>query len=59
MNACVIMHNMIIKSEHGALVVDDRPYKHQGPLCQVGHEMSAESEAFIVVIKKFVTPHFL
>ena len=36
--ACVIMHNMIIESEHDNSVRDDQPFEHQGPLAQIDHE---------------------
>jgi hypothetical protein len=49
MDACVIMHNMIIKSKHGVPMVDDQPYEHQGPLAQVDHEVPIEFGAFLAM----------
>jgi hypothetical protein len=37
MNACVIMHNMIIESEREHPVYDPEPYHRQGSLVAVDH----------------------
>jgi hypothetical protein len=37
MNACVIMHNMIIESEHDETMHDDQPFDYQGPIGEVEH----------------------
>jgi hypothetical protein len=37
MTVCVIMHNMIIKSERDAPADDDQPFDFQGPLAQIEH----------------------
>jgi hypothetical protein len=46
MNACVIMHNMIIESEREDPVHDDQPFDYQGPLAKVEH-MPQEFAAFL------------
>jgi hypothetical protein len=35
MNACVIMHNMIIESEQDARVDHEQPFDFQGPLAKI------------------------
>jgi hypothetical protein len=49
MNAYVIMHNMIIKSERELLVYDHEPYHRQGSLTTVNHQVPTEFAAFIAV----------
>ena len=39
MNACVILHNMIIDSEKDDLVTDTKPYHGMGPLDVVDQQM--------------------
>jgi hypothetical protein len=46
MNVCVIIHNMIIKSE-SAPVIDDQPYELQGPLVPIDHEVSVKFHTFL------------
>jgi hypothetical protein len=46
MNACVIMHNMIIESECDELVHDDQPSNYQEPLVEVKH-VPQEFSAFL------------
>jgi hypothetical protein len=46
MNVCVIIHNMIIKSE-SAPVIDDQPYELQGPLDPIDHEVSVKFHTFL------------
>jgi hypothetical protein len=48
MNYYVIMHNMIIKSESDAPVVDDQPFDHEGHLAQLA-QVSAEFGAFLAM----------
>jgi hypothetical protein len=52
MNICVIMHNMIIKSECANLVHDDFPYDWEEPLALVDHEVPAEFETFLQYYRK-------
>ena len=49
MNACVIMHNMIIKSERNAPVIDDQPYECMGSLAAVDHEVPADFSVFLAM----------
>jgi hypothetical protein len=49
MNACVIMHNMIIKSEREHPVYDPEPYHRQGPLANVDHQVPAAFTAFLAM----------
>jgi hypothetical protein len=37
MNSCVIMHNIIIKSERDEPVHDDQPFYYQGPFAKAEH----------------------
>jgi hypothetical protein len=53
-NACIIMHKMIIESEHNALVVDDRPHNYQGPIAKVDHEVPVEFGAFIAIHREIL-----
>jgi hypothetical protein len=47
MNACVIMHNIIIESERTSPVHDDLTYDWEGHLAQVGHDVPAEFKTFL------------
>jgi hypothetical protein len=49
MNACVIMHNMIIESEREHPVYDPEPYHRQGPLANVDHQVPAAFAAFLAM----------
>ena len=49
MHACVIMHNMIIENERKRPVIDHRPYKFQGPLAEVDHQVPAEFADFLAM----------
>ena len=53
--ACVIMHNMIIKSERANPVRDDQPFEHQGPLAHIDHEqVPANFSAFLAMQNEIV-----
>jgi hypothetical protein len=49
MNACVIMHNMIIESEREHPVYDPEPYHRQGPLANVDHQVPAPFADFLTM----------
>jgi hypothetical protein len=49
MNACVIIHNMIIESEREHPVYDPKPYHRQGSLANVDHQMPATFAAFFAM----------
>jgi hypothetical protein len=49
MNACVIMHNMIIESEREHPVYDPEPYHCHGPLANVDHQVPAAFAAFLAM----------
>ena len=46
MRASVIMHNIIIESEHNEPADDNHPDLCEGPLAQVDHEVRADWVAF-------------
>ena len=47
MNACVIMHNMIIENELDNPVVDDQPFEGQEPLAQLDGQVLAQFAQFL------------
>jgi hypothetical protein len=49
MNACVIMHNMIIESEREHPVYDPEPYHRQGSLANVDHQVPAAFAVFLAM----------
>ena len=49
MSACVIMHNMIIKSERKNPPNDHGPYEYVGPLAHVDHQVPAEFADFLAM----------
>jgi hypothetical protein len=49
MNACVIMHNMIIESEQEHPVYDPEPYHQQGPLANVDHQVPTAFASFLAM----------
>jgi hypothetical protein len=49
MNACVIMHNMIIESEREHPVYDPEPYHRQDSLANVDHQVPAAFAAFLAM----------
>jgi hypothetical protein len=54
MKCCVVMHNMIIKSEREEPVEDDWPFDHEGPLAKLD-QVSVEFPAFLAMHKKSAT----
>jgi hypothetical protein len=52
MNACVIMHNMIIESEREHLVYDLELYHRQGPLATVDHQVPVAFASFLAMHQK-------
>jgi hypothetical protein len=51
MNACVIIHNMIIESGSVVLAIDDQPNNQKGPPIQINHDVYVEFAAFLHVHK--------
>jgi hypothetical protein len=49
MNACLIMHNMIIESEREHLVYDPEPYHRQGPLVTLDQQVPVALAAFLAM----------
>ena len=49
MNACVILHNMIIEIEKDYPVIDTKPYFRQDPLAAVDHQVPAAWAAFLTM----------
>jgi hypothetical protein len=49
MNACVIMHNMIIESEREHPVYDPKPYHRQVPLATLDQQVPAAFAAFLAM----------
>jgi hypothetical protein len=58
MNACVIMHNMMIESEHGDPDATDMTLESQGPLAEVNQEVSDEFGAFSSVHQEIFDEQF-
>ena len=52
MNACVIMHNMIIESERRDPVNDPHSYDHQDPLTAIDHQVPTEFADFLAMHMK-------
>ena len=52
MNACIIMHNMIIESERDITMVFDEPFDFQGPLADPQPGVSAEFDDFLGVYQE-------
>ena len=52
MNACIIMHNMIIESERDVRMVFDEPFDFQGPLADPHPGVSAEFDDFLSVYQE-------
>jgi hypothetical protein len=53
MNACVIMHNMIIESEREHPIFDPEPYHRQGLLATLDQQVPTIFAAFLPCVKKF------
>jgi hypothetical protein len=51
MNCCVIMHNLIIKSDWEEPMVDDHPFYHEGTVAQLD-QVSSEMLLSSTCIKK-------
>jgi hypothetical protein len=49
MNACAIMHNMIVESEREHPVYDPEPYHHQGALATLNQHVPAVFVVFVVM----------
>jgi hypothetical protein len=49
MNACVIIHNMIIEIEREHPVCDREPYHRQGPLANVDHQVPTAFATFLAM----------
>ena len=49
MNACVIMHNIIIESERTNPVDDPFPYECQGPLANIDYNVTADFGAYLAM----------
>jgi hypothetical protein len=49
MTACVILHNMIIKSERDHPVHDIEPWHRHGPLVQIDHQVSPAFAPFLAM----------
>jgi hypothetical protein len=49
MNACVVMHNMIIEREWEHPVYDLEPYHRQGPLVTLDQQVPTAFAAFLVM----------
>ena len=47
MTCCVMLHNMVIKSEQEEPVFDIEPYYRQGPLAEVDHQLPATWNAYL------------
>ena len=56
MTCCVILHNMIIESEHEEQMFDTEPYYRQGPLAQVDHQLSATWTAYLSMCQEIRDP---
>ena len=49
MNACVIMHNMIIESERANPVDDPHLYEFQAPLAAIDHNVTADFGEYLAM----------
>ena len=56
MTFCVILHNMIIKSEQEEPMFDTEPYYRQGPLAEVDHQLPVTWTAYLSMRQEIRDP---
>jgi hypothetical protein len=58
MQACVIMHNIIIENDRKTQVRHIGSYEFQGPLAEVEHQVPEDFSHFLTMHVEFVIPLF-